>query len=377
MTIQQQTIKTEERHRISVLRRTSYDSFVVDSNAVLRLNICAENPSLRKATKRSFFYSIIIPLYNRPQEIEELLETLTHQTYQNFEIIVIEDGSTLDSKRIVNQYVNKLNLKYFFKENSGQGFSRNYGFEKANGDYFIIFDSDCLIPKDYLMNVNSALNGDYLDAFGGPDAAHSSFTNVQQAISYSMTSLFTTGGIRGNKKHLGQFHPRSFNMGISKEVFQKLGGFAITRMGEDIEYSIRIHRAGFRIGLIANAVVFHKRRTNFVQFFKQLHFFGRARINIYTFYPNELKLVHFFPAIFTIFLSVLIVNNIFGTFLACIGNLFLGIYLLLIFCDAWLKNKSFYVAFLSIFASIIQLSAYGIGFMQEFFKRIILKRENQ
>jgi glycosyltransferase involved in cell wall biosynthesis len=191
------------------------------------------------------FFSIIIPLYNRPQEIKELLDTLVLQTYRNFEVLVIEDGSVNDAEAIVNGFADKLNLRYFKKPNEGQGFTRNFGFERAKGDYFVIFDSDCLIPANYLEIVNNSLTANYLDAYGGPDGAHASFTPTQKAISYSMTSPFTTGGIRGNKKGIGQFHPRSFNMGVSRQVVEKVGGFIITRLGEDIEYSIRIHTAGF------------------------------------------------------------------------------------------------------------------------------------
>jgi glycosyltransferase involved in cell wall biosynthesis len=241
-------------------------------------------------------FSIIIPLYNRPQEIKELLETLTLQTYKNFEVLIIEDGSKDDAEAIVKSFADQLDIKYYVKENAGQGFARNYAFERANGDYFIIFDSDCLIPEDYLEIVNNSLAENWLDAYGGPDASHPSFTPTQKAISYAMTSPFTTGGIRGNKKSIGQFHPRSFNMGLSRQVWEKAGGFIITRSGEDIEFSIRIHAMGYKIGLIPRAKVYHKRRTNLLQFYKQIHFFGRARINVYKFFPNELKPVHFFPA---------------------------------------------------------------------------------
>ena len=240
-------------------------------------------------------FSIIIPLYNRPQEIKELLDTLTLQTYKLFEVLVIEDGSVNNAAEIIEEFNDKLDLKYFVKPNSGQGFSRNFGFERAKGEYFVIFDSDCLIPPDYLQIVNDSLTKNWLDAYGGPDDAHPSFTPTQKAISYSMTSPFTTGGIRGNKKGIGQFHPRSFNMGLSRRTWEKAGGFIITRLGEDIEYSIRIHSLGFKIGLIPDAKVYHKRRTSFFQFYKQLHFFGRARINVYTFFPQQLKAVHFFP----------------------------------------------------------------------------------
>jgi cellulose synthase/poly-beta-1,6-N-acetylglucosamine synthase-like glycosyltransferase len=214
-----------------------------------------------------------------------------------------------------------------------------------------------------------------LDAYGGPDGSHPSFTPVQKAISYSMTSPFTTGGIRGNKKHIGTFHPRSFNMGISREVWEKTGGFILTRLGEDIEFSIRIHSLGYKIGLIPDAVVYHKRRTDFVQFYKQLHFFGRARINIYKHFPSELKLVHFFPAFFTMFLLLSLFFNLFGSALAELCNTLLAIYILLIFFHSWNVNKSSKVAFLSIAASMVQLTAYGLGFMQDFWKRIILRKQ--
>ncbi|HTD99748.1 MAG TPA: glycosyltransferase [Mucilaginibacter sp.] len=319
-------------------------------------------------------FSIIIPLYNRPQEIKELLESLTLQTYKQFEVLVIEDGSVNDSAAIVNSFADKLNVRYFVKANEGQGFTRNYGFERAKGDYFIIFDSDCLVPPGYLQIVNDSLNTNWLDAYGGPDDAHPSFTPIQKAISYSMTSPFTTGGIRGNKKGIGQFHPRSFNMGISRGVWEKAGGFIITRSGEDIEFSIRIHNMGYKIGLIPDAKVYHKRRANFFQFYKQIHFFGRARINIYKFFPKELKLVHFFPAAFTLFVAFTIIAAIFRWPVAILCESMLALEILLIFFHSWWRNKSAKVAFLSIIAAFTQLIAYGLGFMQDFWKRVVLKR---
>ena len=322
------------------------------------------------------FFSVIIPLYNRPQEIKELLESLTLQTCKQFEVLVIEDGSANDAADIVKSFADRLDVHYYVKENAGQGFARNYAFERAKGDYFVIFDSDCLIPKDYFQIVSDSLNTSWLDAYGGPDAAHDSFTPTQKAISYAMTSPFTTGGIRGNKKAIGgQFHPRSFNMGISRAAWQKAGGFKITRLGEDIEYSIRIHSLGFNIGLIPEAKVYHKRRANFLQFYKQIHFFGRARINIYSFFPDTLKAVHFFPAAFTLSIAFLILFNILNWWIAVIGNIILLFIVLLIFFHAWWKNKSLKIAFLGVVASFIQLTAYGLGFMQDFWKRIVLKKQ--
>lgn len=321
------------------------------------------------------FYSIIIPLYNRPQEIDELLATLVRQTYMQFEVLVIEDGSVNDARTIVEKYANKLDIHYYFKPNEGQGFARNYGFERAKGDYFVIFDSDCLIPEDYLETVDAYLFEHHLAAYGGPDAAHESFTAVQKAISYAMTSPFTTGGIRGNAKHIGQFHPRSFNMGISREVWEKVGGFILTRLGEDIEYSIRIQENGFKIGLIPAAKVYHKRRTSFGQFYKQLHFFGRARINIYKHFPAELKVVHFFPAVFTLGVMFTLLLNIIYPPLAYICNVIILGYFGLLFLHSWSVNKSFKVAYLSVIAAFIQLTAYGLGFIQDFVKRVVLKQQ--
>lgn len=316
------------------------------------------------------FFSVIIPVYNRPQEVDELLESLTQQSYRQFETLIIEDGSEETCKHTVEKYQDQLDLKYFYKENSGQGFSRNYGFERANGDYFVVFDSDCLIPPHYFETVKKFLDKHWLDAYGGPDREHPSFTPVQKAISYAMTSPFTTGGIRGNKKHAGTFHPRSFNMGISRKVYEQTGGYKITRMGEDIEFSIRIIEHGFTTGLIPDAFVYHKRRTNLRQFFNQLHFFGRARINIGRFYPSELKVLHTFPALFvigTVFLLTLPFWNL-NLFILLIIPFILFFSLILIHSS--IKNKNLYIGMISALASFIQLTAYGIGFFKEFFIKL-------
>lgn len=317
-----------------------------------------------------FFYSIVIPVFNRPEEIDELLASLATQTYKNFEVLIIEDGSTDKCDLVVGQHRSKLNLQYFYKENSGQGFSRNHGFSRAKGDYFVVFDSDCLIPPHYLAIIDEFLQKSPLDAFGGPDQAHGNFTLMQKAISYSMTSFFTTGGIRGKKKSVGEFHPRSFNMGISKAVFANTGGYIITRMGEDIEFSIRIIKAGFKVGLIPDAFVYHKRRTTLGQFYKQLHFFGRARINISSFYPKELKLVHVFPALFLLAVLSLPVLYFLNTQVFTGAIIVLAVYLGLIFVDSTVRNANILVGLLSVLTSIVQLMAYGVGFIQEGLKKL-------
>ncbi|WP_313190639.1 glycosyltransferase [Sphingobacterium sp.] len=331
------------------------------------------------------FFSIIVPLYNRPVEIKEMLSSLLDQTYKEFEVIIVEDGSKNKAEHIVDKFKNRLDIQYFFKENEGQGFARNYGFERAKGDFFIVFDSDIIVPEDYLIKVIEGIEKDKLDAFGGPDAAHSSFTAIQKAISYSMTSPFTTGGIRGNKKHVGQFHPRSFNLGISRAVWEKTGGFKLSRRSEDIEFSIRMINAGFKVGLIPDAFVYHKRRTSFAQFYKQTYNFGKGRIDIYCLYPKELKPVHALPAVFVLGLAFLLMIDVinlltmdeiyFLHILGLIGNSFLAIYTILLFLHALVSTKSLKVAFLSVIAAYTQLIAYGSGFLSQYAQKFITNKK--
>lgn len=331
------------------------------------------------------FFSVIVPLYNRPAEIKEMLTSLLDQTYQDFEVIIVEDGSKNKAEDIVNKFKDKLNIQYYFKKNEGQGFARNYGFERAKGDFFIVFDSDIIVPKDYFIKVIEGIKENGLDAFGGPDAAHESFTPIQKAISYSMTSPFTTGGIRGNKKHVGQFHPRSFNLGISREVWEKTGGFKLSRRSEDIEFSIRMINSGFKVGLIPDAFVYHKRRTSFKQFYKQTHNFGKGRIDIYCLYPKELKPVHALPAVFVLGLIFLFMINVinlltmdeiyFLHMLGLIGNLFLVLYTVMLFLHALFTTKNLKVAILSVIAAYTQLIAYGSGFLSQYAHKFITNKK--
>jgi glycosyltransferase involved in cell wall biosynthesis len=317
-------------------------------------------------------YSLIIPVYNRPQELDELLVCIQTQEFRDFEVVVIEDGSTEDATLIIEKYAEAFPLAYYVKENGGQGFARNYAFERAKGDYFIILDSDALLEPSYLSEVDKAVKAEGLDLFGGPDQDHPSFTPIQKAISYSMTSFFTTGGIRGKEKNIGgQFHPRSFNMGISRKVYEATGGFKITRMGEDIEFSIRCISLGFKSGLIPKAFIYHKRRTDFRQFYNQLHFFGRARINISRFFPKELKAVHFFPFLF---FSYYVLTGIALLAIPIYGLVLLSgivVYSILIFLAALFSTKNIGIAFLSIFAANIQLFAYGKGFAEEGLRKLL------
>lgn len=317
-------------------------------------------------------YSVIIPVYNRPDEVNELLKSLTQLNYKSFEVIIVEDGSTNKCKNVVDSYFNELNIRYFEKENSGQGFSRNYGFERANGDYFVVFDSDCLIPPHYFDAVNKVIGQREIDCWGGPDRAHASFTPVQKAINYSMTSIFTTGGIRGNKERVSAFYPRSFNMGISREVYEKTGGYKITRMGEDLEFSVRVEKMGFRTELIENAYVYHKRRASFLQFYKQLYFFGRARINLNRFHPGQIKLLHILPFLFGTGLIISLLAFIFSIpYVKYVIYPYL-LFALIIAADSFKKEKSLKISLFSIFASFVQLTGYGAGFAREFFRRPVL-----
>lgn len=315
-------------------------------------------------------YSVIIPVYNRPDEIDELLASLTRQTVSDFEVLIIEDGSDNRCDDVVKLYNNRLNIRYFYKENSGQGFSRNFGFKHAKGDYLVVFDSDCIIPPRYFEAVQGFMTLNKVDCWGGPDIAHPSFTPVQKAINFSMTSFITTGGIRGRKKHLGTYHPRSFNMGISREVLEKTGGYTITRMGEDLDFSIRIIQAGFQTAFIEEAYVYHKRRTSLLQFYKQLHFFGRARVNINQKYPEQVRIFHFFPVLFTIgaIIFTILAFTSFSIF-NLIWILF-PLYAFLLFGLALSSEKKANVAALATVAGFIQLFAYGIGFLSETWNRI-------
>lgn len=310
-------------------------------------------------------FSIIVPVYNRPQEIEELLESLTKQDFKKaYEVIIIEDGSQDSSEKIVNSYQDKLNLKYFYKDNSGAGASRNYGMQRATGNYFIILDSDVIVPSNYLSAVNKALTENYTDAFGGPDAAHESFTNLQKAINYSMTSVLTTGGIRGKKNGVGKFQPRSFNLGMSKKAFDKTNGFSRMKTGEDIDLTFRLWENGFDTQLIEKAFVYHKRRSTLKQFFKQTFSFGTARPVLNKKYPKTAKITYWFPSLFILGFDFSLLFLIFGywQFIA-----FYGFYFLLLFLDSLYQNKSIQVAFLSIITSFTQFVGYGLGFLESKF----------
>ena len=351
-------------------------------------------------------YSIVVPVYNRPDEVDELLASLVGQTYTSFEVIIVEDGSSIPCYEVVEKYSDRLQVYYFRKNNSGPGQTRNYGVDQSRGEYVIILDSDCVLPSGYLAAVDNELQRSPADAFGGPDRAHPSFSPIQKSINYAMTSFFTTGGIRGGKKKMDKFYPRSFNMGVRTKVYRQLGGFSRMRFGEDIDFSIRIFKGGYACRLFPEAWVWHKRRTDLWKFFKQVHNSGIARINLYKKYPESLKMVHLLPAVFTVgtglllllFLSGFVVGltglvsdadtvlaqsfpsdqafDRLGLFLMLLSLLPLLLFALIIGLDSTIRNKSLHIGLLSIAASFIQLTGYGSGFLRAWWKRCVLK-ENE
>ncbi len=321
------------------------------------------------------YFSIIVPTFNRPDEVDELMFSLTRQSFREFELILADGTPDESLVKVIDKYREALPILHLHRPRLGISDSRNLGCEHAKGQYFIFLDSDCVLPTNYLENLKASLIKNGFDAFGGPDSADDSFTPLQKAISYSMTSMLTTGGIRGRKKHVGQFHPRGFNMGISREVFEKTNGYSSLKCAEDIEFSIRIINMGFKTGLIPEAYVYHKRRTSFKAFFKQVYRFGAARINIYKLYPNELKLTHFFPAAFLMAIALLLLSLLVSKKLFIVGAILLTFYLALIFIDSTIKNKSPKIGALSLFAVLTQFGGYGSGFIANFVQLLILRRE--
>ena len=367
-------------------------------------------------------YSFIVPVFNRPDEVDELLESLCSQTFKDFEVVIVEDGSQKPCKDVCDKYADILDLHYYLKENSGPGQSRNYGVERAKGEYVLILDSDVVLPNGYLAAVDKELSkvegqrskvegnhnssfliphSSFCVAFGGPDAAHPSFTPVQKAISYSMTSFFTTGGIRGGKAKLDKFYPRSFNMGIRRDVYLELGGFSKMRFGEDIDFSYRIVEAGYQPRLFPDAWVWHKRRTDFRKFFRQVYNSGIARINLEKRHPGTMKLVHLLPMVFTLGVIGCLLLFALGAglyiegewldanglrptdnmhqgvgFVFCVlGLLPLLFYSGVIFVDSSIRNRSLWVGLLSIPAAFVQLMGYGFGFIESWWKRCVLKQD--
>ncbi|MEM6719037.1 MAG: glycosyltransferase [Bacteroidota bacterium] len=318
-------------------------------------------------------FSIVVPVYNRPDEVDELLESITKQTFQEeFEVVIVEDGSTMSSEAIVNSYTDQLKISYYFKPNSGPGDSRNYGMKRAKGNYYLIFDSDCILPPHYLSEVSKELTSKYVPCFGGPDAAHSSFTTIQKAISYAMTALLTTGGIRGGKKAVNKFQPRSFNMGISKEAFEATQGFGQIHPGEDPDLTIRIWKAGYETVLIPEAFVYHKRRISWEKFHIQVNKFGMVRPILNSWHPETAKLTYWFPTLFCVGFVISLLLSIFLAFhWFLIGY---AVYFVAILLDALRTTKSIKIALLAVVAVCIQFYGYGVGFLKSTIAVNILKQ---
>ena len=321
------------------------------------------------------FFSLIIPVYNRPDELAELLESLSKLNYkESFEVVIVEDGSTLKGDAVVAAYTSKLTISYFYKANSGPGDSRNFGMKNAKGDYFIIFDSDCIIPVNYLQEVEQSLKLNYVDCFGGPDKALDSFSDIQKAINFAMTSFLTTGGIRGGSEKIDKFQPRSFNMGISRKAFEASNGFGNIHPGEDPDLSIRLWNLGFETKLIPNAYVYHKRRIDWDKFSMQVNKFGKARPILNSWYPEHNKVTFFFPSIFilgfglAVMLLVLTLDYLLKLYFA---------YFLILFLVSSFQNKSLKIGYLSIIAVWKQFFGYGTGFIESFFKIIVFKQKPQ
>lgn len=317
-------------------------------------------------------FSFIIPVFNRPEEIRELLESFSKmEKVVPFEIVIVEDGSTVKSDRVVESFQSKLDIQYFFKSNSGPGHSRNFGMQKASGNYFIILDSDCILPKGYLQEVNTSLQAEFVHCFGGPDAAHQSFSNLQKAINFSMTSFLSTGGIRGGKKSVNKFQPRSFNMGLSREAFEATGGFGKIHPGEDPDLTLRLWEQGYETKLIPDAKVYHKRRISWSKFYTQVYKFGKVRPILTHWHPQTAQPTYWFPTLFSFGLLGAIVLYILGfTWLWALY----GMYFVVFFLVSLFSTRSLVVAVLSILALSVQMVGYGWGFLKSWFLINLLKK---
>lgn len=320
-------------------------------------------------------YSFIVPVFNRPDEIDELLSSLLTQDFtKTYEVVIVEDGSTQSSEHIIEKYKDRLQISYYFKQNSGPGDSRNFGMRKAKGNYFLILDSDCVLPKKYLSEVDKALTRNYVDCFGGPDAAHESFSDLQKAINYVMTSFLTTGGIRGSEKSIDKFQPRSFNMGLSRKAFEATNGFGKIHPGEDPDLTIRLWKAGFETSFISKAYVFHKRRISWKKFYQQVQKFGKCRPILNHWHPETKKITYWFPTVFVFSVLVSVLASTMGIH---VFSYLLAFYLVVIFIDASLKNRSFLIGFQAVIALFIQFFGYGLGFLLATIKIALLKKKPQ
>lgn len=315
--------------------------------------------------------SIVVAIFNRKDELFELLNSLIAQTDKDFEVIIVDDGSFVDLLPTVETFKEMLNIQYFKKANSGPGLSRNYGANRAKNDWLVFVDSDVIVEKDYIENIKKNLEKTDCAAFGGADKAHKGFNLLQKTISYSMTSVFTTGGIRGNKKAVTRFQPRSFNMGVNKEIFLKIGGFSEMRIGEDPDLSMTIWENGYQTAFFDDIGVYHKRRTDLGKFSKQVYQFGCARPILNQRHPDYVKPTFWFPTLFLLgyiagILEYFLLQK--GFVLACYG-----FYTLVIFLHALYLTKNIAIAAQAIITTYIQMFSYGYGFLESWIKLNVLK----
>lgn len=322
-------------------------------------------------------FSVIVPTFGRPDEVRELLSGFIDQEFNDYEIIIVDGSHDTILRKVTDNFINKINLRYFYEKGMGISDSRNLGAEKANGEYLVFMDSDCIVSTDYFKNIDIFLSENKVEGFTGPDKAHSSFSAVQKAINYAMTSHFTTGGIRGQKVHIGKIHLRGFNMGILKEAFFKIGGFSGLKVGEDIDISMRFQSAGYKAALITNAYVYHKRKSNFRKFFIQLSLHGKARIDLFKRHRNSLKPLYFLPSLFVLYLLAGISTAFYCSLCFVVFLITVLFYLFLLFTDATVRNKNPYIGLLGMIASIIMLIAYGTGFIRNFVRRIIFRSKQE
>lgn len=318
----------------------------------------------------SMLFSFIVPVYNRPGEVADLLSSMEAQSDRGFEVVIVEDGSSLPCRDVCERYAGRVEVKYFYKDNEGRSPARNYGMDHASGDYFLFVDSDCILPPDYVANLRKALADSPAPCFGGPDDAHKSFSALQKAINVSMTSLLTTGGIRGGKVSMEKFTPRTFNMGFSRQVYEAVGGFR-EMFSEDIDMSTRIRMAGFSISLFRSVKVFHKRRISIRKFWRQVHVFGMSRITLKLLYPGSMKLVHTLPVLFTMGCVALVLLSIVWHWWCILP---LAVWLLAVWIDALVSSRSLKVSSLTLLTSPIQLLGYGTGFLRAYVRSILLRR---
>lgn len=318
-------------------------------------------------------FALISPTFKRPDEVTEFLDSLRKLDYpkDKFEII-LGDGTPGDELRpLIYPYQKDLPLKIYYEEFLPVSNARNRAAELSTAQFFIFLDSDCIIPEGYLKAVEFFLDAHpQINLFGGPDAASEDFTDLQKAISFSMTSFLTTGGIRGGSSSVTTYHPRGFNMGISAELFNKVGGYDENFVcGEDVELSMRLIKAGAKSAFIEEAHVFHKRRTSIKQFRRQVFRFGAARPLLAKAHPGNLKITHLFPLAFTVYrhVSAILFLLVFYFNLSVLSLPFAMyvLYMVAVFFSA-LKKEGLSVALLAVQTTNTMNAGYGIGFLRNY-----------